>query len=159
MFQMHRVFCATPWELERERTRFHDLIGAFNESHCMPRGILLVPVSMINIRDKRPVQYAVEDNILECRHYLLVHNGSWGPPERNFRSDYDFALQAIGGEGSAMRSVAVLAKAGSAPAEDQLPAPRAVFSTMEEFDRQVNDVLLEWLQSMVAEQSSAPAAQ
>ena len=158
MYSLHRIFCATPWELEGERSRFHDLIGAFNESHGTGRGVLFVPVSLVNIRDKRAVQYAVDDNILQCRHYLLVHSGNWGPPERNFRGDYELAVQSIRDSESPMQSVAVIAKTGSAPSADELPAPEAVFSTLAEFDEAVNRLLVEWLDSIVAEKPSAAAA-
>ena len=154
MYQLHRVFCATPWELEKERHRFHDLIGAFNETRGMPRGVLFVPVSLINIRDKRPVQYAVDDNIVQCRHYLLIHGGSWGPPERNLQGDYELAVQSVSDGESPMLSVAVLAKAGAESA-DGLPGARAAFSTIDEFDAQVNQLLAEWLESIPATQAAS----
>jgi hypothetical protein len=158
MFEMHRIFCATPWELEKERSRFHDLIGAFNESHGLARGVLLVPVSLVSIRDKRPVQYAVDDNILQCRHYLLVHTGNWGPPERNFREDYDLAVRSIEDAESPMQSVAVLAKAVSTPPAEEMPEPYAVYSKPDEFDTAVNRLLSRWFESIVAQQASAAAA-
>ncbi len=50
----------------------------------MPHGVLYVPVSLTSVGDKRPLQYAVDDNIRECRHYLVLLTEDWGPPERNF---------------------------------------------------------------------------
>jgi len=151
MFQMHRIFIATPWELEMERSRFYDLVGRFNESVAMRLGILYVPVSLSNIRDKRPLQYAVDENIRECRHYLLVLSEDWGPLERNFKTDYHLALQSIDNPALPMHSVAVFAKkeALGEPLAAGLPAPQAIFSSPAEFDECVNSVLSTWLDSLV----------
>ena len=43
MYQMHRVFCATSWELEAERQAFHDVVAEVNEAEAMPHRLLLVP--------------------------------------------------------------------------------------------------------------------
>lgn len=150
MFAMHRIFCATPWELEAERGHFYEIVGKFNETVAMPANILFVPVSLTNIRDKRPVQFVVDENIRDCRFYLLVLYEDWGPPERNFRNDYHLALQCAVDPALPMRSVAVLAKkqlCGAALAEG-LPEPAAFFSTAAEFEARVNDLLTSWLASI-----------
>jgi len=149
---MHRIFCATPWELEEERNRFHNLIGNFNEATAMQKGILYVPVTLINIRDKRPLQYAVDENIRDCRHYLLLLSEDWGPVERNFRNDYHLALQCVSDPALPMYSVAVLAKKqlSGAPLAEGLPQPSAVFSTLTEFDRCVNNLLPAWFESLAS---------
>ena len=49
MYRIHRVFCATAWELEGERRAFYDLLGEFNEAEAMRRGVLYVPVSLTNV--------------------------------------------------------------------------------------------------------------
>src|SRR5947209_19186036 len=105
MYRMHRVFCATAWELEGERRAFYDAIGEFNEAAAMPRGMLYVPVSLTNVRDKRPYQYVVDENILESRHYILALSEDWGPPERNFEADYRLALASAGNATVPMRGV------------------------------------------------------
>ena len=137
MYQMHRIFCATPWELEAERIRFHDLIGLFNETVAMPKGVLFVPVSLAGIRDKRPMQYAVDENIRQCRHYIQVLSEppeqpeSWGPVERNFRHDYNLALECAADPALPMQSVSLIPK-GTA-----------------EFDACVNGLFAEWLASLL----------
>jgi hypothetical protein len=124
--------------------RFHDVVGRLNESDAMQRGVLLVPVSLANIRDKRPLQYAVEENIRSCRHYLLVLSDGWGPPERDLKPDYDYALESIANPESPMQSVAVIAKSTY-----QGPVnPRATWSTPEEFDARVAGILSGWLDSI-----------
>jgi hypothetical protein len=152
MFQMHRIFCATPWELEAERNRFHDVIGNFNEMAAMRRGVLYVPVSLVNIRDKRPLQYAVDENIRDCRHYILLLSEDWGPVERNFRGDYHLALQCVADPALPMHSVAVLSKKqlSGVPVAGGLPEPDATFSTLLEFDGCVNNLLAAWLESIAS---------
>jgi|GEM_PF-3249098 len=147
MFQLHRIFCATPWELEEERSRFHELIGAFNESSAMPRGVLYVPVTLANIREKRAIQYAVDQNIRDSRHYILVLTEDWGPKERNFSNDYQLALKSVADAALPMESVTVLAKEQAVPnlSASDLPEPRATFSTLAEFDECVNNLLSAWL--------------
>jgi hypothetical protein len=147
MFQMHRIFCATPWELEAERSRFHEILGCFNEERAMAKGILLVPVSLMNIRDKRPVQYAVDDNIRECRHYVLLLQDDWGPVERNFENDYHLALECASDPSLPMRGISLVRKippSGRALAPG-IPEPHAVFSTPSEFEQCVRAVLAKTL--------------
>lgn len=150
MFEMHRVFCATPWELDAERAFFYDRVGQFNETAGMPRGILFVPVSLGHIRDKRPFQSVVDDNIRECRHYMLVLEEDWGPKERNFRRDYALALECLADPGLPMRDVAVLLKkpAPGVSAAEDFPEPRATFSTREEFAECIDNLLSAWLQAI-----------
>jgi hypothetical protein len=150
MPQLHRIFCATPWELERERMRFHDLVGAFNESAALPKGVLFVPVSLGNIRDKRPLQYAIEENILDCRYYILPLQEDWGPVERNFRNDYHLALQSMDDPALPMSGTALLAKVqpSGAPLAPGLPQPDASFSTPAEFDALMNEILARWLSTL-----------
>lgn len=149
MFQMRRVFCATPWEMEAERMRFHDVIGRVNETVAMPRGSLYVPVTLLNVRDKRPMQYVVDENIRDCSYYILLLADEWGPVERNFRSDYHLALECLANPALPMQRVAVLQKKlpGATPARD-LPEPQVAFSTIEEFDECIAALLVGWLESM-----------
>jgi hypothetical protein len=75
MFQLHRIFCATPRDMEAERSRFYDTVAEFNETNAMPQGILFVPVSLNDVRDKRAIQHAVDENIRDCRYYVRVPGG------------------------------------------------------------------------------------
>jgi hypothetical protein len=159
MFQLHRVFCATPWELEAERFHFYDVIGRFNETRAMPKGVLYVPVTLTAVMDKRPFQYAIDQNIRDCRHYVLLLSEDWGPAARNFRNDYQLALQCIDDPALPMQSVGVLAKkqpSGQLLAEG-LPEPLATFSTPEEFDECVTALLSGWLESLLAREKAATA--
>jgi hypothetical protein len=163
MFQMHRIFCATPWELEAERGRFHDNIGQFNETVAQREGILYIPVTLVNIRDKRPFQYVIDENIRDSRHCLFLFSDDWGPPERNFRNDYFQALQAIDDPASALQSVTVLAKkipSGQPVAPESsadLPAADNTFSTLDSFDVCLNGLLSTWLQTLLNRNATATA--
>ena len=163
MYQTHRIFCATPWEMEKERRRFYDIIGSFNENKAMKHGVLYVPVTITNIADKRPVQYVIDENIMDSRHYILVlGEDGWGPAARNFRHDYRLATESVNDPASAMESVAVLGKIPEPGADlpdrpESLPQPEAMFETGEEFDRCVNRLLERWLELSVERKSAAEA--
>lgn len=152
MFEMHRVFCATPWEMEAERRLFYDVIGRVNETAGMPKGVLFVAVSLVNIADKRPWQYTIDDNIRESRHYILVLSDEWGPRERNLRHDYELAMQCLADPGLPMRDVAVLFKKepGALPPAEGLPEPRAAFYTPDEFKECLEGLLRGWMESLPA---------
>lgn len=152
MYRMHRVFCATSWELEGERRAFYDLIGEFNSATAMPRGLLYVPVSLTNVRDKRPYQFAVEENIRDSRHYIVALKDDWGPAERNFRDDYRLAQACREDAGLPLKGVALLLR--STP---EGPPPFAaglekggispvLFSGIPEFREQVLRILSDWVE-------------
>jgi len=161
MYPMHRVFCATPWELEGERRAFHDVLGEFNEAEAMKRGVLYVPVSLFNTRDKRPLQYAVDENIRDCRHYILALCDGWGPPERNFERDYRLALECSADPALPMRETAFLLKkplpGRSSPSG--LPPVSAEFSTIDEFKQQVRRLFAEWIVTAAAGSASSGGAE
>jgi hypothetical protein len=147
MYQMQRVFCATSWELEGERRAFYDVVGEVNEAHAMKRGLLYVPVTLTNIRDKRPLQYVVEENIRDCSYYLLTLSDGWGPPERNFERDYRLALACRDNPALPLREAAFLWRtAGEESAlPSGLPKPCAQFATLDEFRLQARELLNRWL--------------
>ena len=157
MYTLYRIFCATPWEMEIERDRFHHLVGNFNEAAAMAKGVLFVPVTLVNVRDKRPLQYAVDQNIRDSAYYLLLISGDWGPVERNFRNDYALASQCAADIALPMQELAVLAKSQPfmAPAAEDLPKPSATFSTLEEFDACVNQLLSNYLESLAPKVAAA----
>ncbi len=157
MYRMHRIFFATPWELEAERLRFYKVLGAFNETSAMPQGILFVPVTLLNVRDKRPVQYEVDDNIRHCGYYILALSEDWGPVERNFKNDYHLALQCAAEPALPMQSVAILAKrqASGDPLAPNIPAPAATFSTAPEFDACLHQLLSAYLESVAPKSAAA----
>jgi hypothetical protein len=152
MFQMHRVFCATPWEMDAERGCFYDVIGQVNETHAMAKGVLYVPVSLVNIRDKRPVQYVVDENIRDARHFILLLSENWGPTERNFENDYLLARECAADPALPMREVALLRRIerSGRPLAEGIPEPDAAFSTTGEFKECVRDLLVRWLANLDA---------
>lgn len=159
MYQMHRVFCATPWELEAELRAFYEIIGEFNENEAMRRSALFVPVALPNVRDKRLYQLDVDENIRACRHYILLLSEGWGPAERNFENDYHLALQCVADPALPMQTVTILRKRqlSGKPLEPGTPEPRAAFATIAEFGECLNTVLSGWLASLPAPGKSGAA--
>jgi hypothetical protein len=164
MYQMHRIFCANPRELEAERRAFYEIVGEFNKHEAMRRGILFVPVALKPGQDKRPYQFDVEENIRACRHFILLLSEGWGPVERNFESDYRLALQCVADKALPMRSVAVLGKRQFSgkprPSGPDLaagmPDPESTFSTTAEFGECLKALLASWLESLLAEPTDQP---
>ncbi len=138
--------------MEAERNCFYDVVGQFNEAHAVALGILYVPVSLVNIRDKRPLQYAVDENIRDCRHFILLLSEDWGPIERNFEDDYLLARECAADPALPMSEFALLRRRGRSgrPLADGIPEPDATFATMEEFRQCVNDLLLRWFANLNA---------
>src|ERR1035438_2083660 len=111
-YALHRVFCSTPGDLEPERQAFHDVIGEVNEAEGMPRNVLFVPVSIVPLMvNKLFFQPAVDANVRECKFFVQVLQHTWGPPERNFESDYNLACRLKADPGSSMDGVALFFKA------------------------------------------------
>jgi hypothetical protein len=158
MYHMHRIYCATPWELEEERRTFYATVGEFNAAHAMPREVLYVPVSLGSVPDKRPYQYAVRDNIRACRYYIQVldavpphqHPSTlWGPPERNFEPDLRLALECRADAAMPMCEVVVLVKQPP-PLLASLDAGLASieFTDPADFQRQLLALLSRWLETV-----------
>jgi len=110
-YRMHRIFCATSLDAEEERLAFYDILAEFNEQEAMPRSVLFVPVSLIPaMSDKRLYQRAVEENIFDSRYYVLVWDGSWGPPQRNLERDWQVALECAADPQSSVLEAVMLSK-------------------------------------------------
>jgi hypothetical protein len=148
MYRMERIFCASPWEMEREQSLFHDAVGKFNETEAMAKGVLFLPVIVTNFRDKRPMQGTVDDNIRQCSHFVLMLGNDWGPVERNFRRDYELALECVADPAMPMQDVAVLRKVKGgtdAATGGDLPEARATFYTAAECTECLNTLFRGWL--------------
>jgi hypothetical protein len=150
--RLERVFCATSWELEGERRAFYDVVGEVNEKHSLPAGLLYVPVSLTSVRDKRPLQYVLEENIQDSAYYILALDGDWGPTERNFERDYYLAQEYRADPARPMRHVELLlrGKPDGTPPEfsAQLFArgiAHRVFTNTAAFQDQVRALLLDWI--------------
>ena len=110
-YDMHRVFFATPLELEDERKALHEIVSEFNEQVAMPAGVLLVTVSLPQTMvDKRAYQAAVLENIRDARYYVQFLEDSWGPPTRNFERDYAMARKYAAEGTHACKKTALLFK-------------------------------------------------
>ena len=133
----------------------HTTVGEFNTERAMPLGVLYVPLSLGNVPDKRPYQYAVKENIRSCRHYIQVLDAPcsdqppqaiWGPPERHFATDLRLALECCVDPALPMREVAVLLKRPTQPMADLDGVPAVIeFSDIADFKRHLIELLSRWL--------------
>ncbi len=160
-YTLHRVFCATPLDLEPERQAFHEVIGQVNEAEGMPRGFLFVPVSIVPLMaNKLFFQALVEANIRECKFFVQVLQNTWGPPTRNFEPDYSLACRLKDDPASQMEGVAVLFKAADGlqiePGIQQLKSSlqgrqdraSSQFASLDEYKQQLQTQLSTWLRSV-----------
>ncbi len=155
-FDMHRIFCATPFELEDERNAFYQVMSEFNEAYAMPRGILLVSVSLVpQMADKRPYQAAVNDNIKASRYYIQLIEDSWGPPERNMERDYALAVKYCADPESNLKQSVLLCKKPLLPhrVEPEIVQLKSSgqhleFDTIDEFKQLLRNLFEGWLESI-----------
>jgi len=159
---MHRVFCATPGDLEEERQAFYNVMSELNESAAMPRGILFVAVALPGTTyDKRLYQAAISENVRACRYYVQVLEDTWGPPERNFERDYALATKCVEDSSLPMQDVAVLFKKPLVPEqvdqrvtdlkqvlETENGRPHYNYSDIAEFKIRLREQLSGWLQTI-----------
>jgi hypothetical protein len=165
MYRMLRVFCATSWELEGERQAFYDVVGDVNQNEAMKLGVLYVPISLNNTADKRPLQYTINENIRDARHYILTLDEDWGPKERNFERDYRLAVACAGNIELPMAQTRILLRRqpDGAPAAFGVTLEAAGFSRIDfegpdDFKQVVRKLLVEWLPADAAAKSSAAQA-
>jgi hypothetical protein len=158
---MLRIFCSTPGDLEEERMVFHDVVGEVNEAVGMPKGVLLVPVSIVpKMVNKSFFQGVVEENVRACNFFVQILNDTWGPPARNFEREYGLALQLKDDPAAAMEEVAIFFKAANGPrldsgilqfrssAQSQRDCPTYEFASLEEYQRQLRVQLSAWLRAV-----------
>jgi len=159
-YTMHRVFCATPGDLEAERKAFHDAIGEVNESQGISREVLLVPVSIVpNMANKTMFQPMVEANLRSCAYFVLVLHDTWGSPRHNFEAEYNLACQLKADASALMRGIALFFKsANGRQVEPKIQELRSLaagqqdfsvcdFESIEEYKQQLRAQLAEWLRS------------
>src|SRR3954449_1246917 len=110
-YDMHRIFCATPGDLEDERRAFYELIAEFNEQHSVQRNVLFVPVSVTpNMTDTRSFRPAIKDNIRACTFYIQLLEDSWGPPQKNFEREFALAQNFSADPDLPMKEIVTLFK-------------------------------------------------
>jgi hypothetical protein len=162
-YTMHRIFCGAPAQLEPERQTFLDVVSALNEAEAMPRGLLLVPVSIMPyVTNKRPFQSAMEANVRECRFYVQLLQDTWGPPERNFEPEYKLAAQLGGDPASLMKGVALFFKEANGlevdpwirelkkSAQSRNGCDAYEFTSLEQYKKQLQSQLSAWLRAVDA---------
>jgi hypothetical protein len=166
-YQMHRIFCAAPGDLEPERQAFYDAVSDFNQAHAMPRGLLFVSISLPALTiDKRPYQAAIGENVRSCRYYVQLLEDTWGPPERNFERDHALAMRCLADPAMPMQDVAVFFKKPLVPhqvepgvielrEQKRRDGRLAEFDSPGEFRGLMHEVLFGWLATLAPAAASA----
>jgi len=166
-YRMHRIFCATPGDLEQECEVFYDAVCDVNGARCMPHGLLLVALSVPGTTvDKRPYQAAVGDNVRSCRYYVQILEDTWGPAERNFEREYMLALRCLDDPALPMQDVAIFFKKPLVPhqvdprvsefREQRRNQGRLLeFDSPDQFRRLLDGVLAGWMATLVPAAASA----
>jgi hypothetical protein len=165
-YSMHRIFCATPGDLEEERLAFYSVMSEFNEHVAMPRGILFVSISIVpGVADKRGFQSAINENIRTCRYYVQVLEDTWGWPEKNFERDHALAVRCAADPELPMQEVAVFFKKPLVPHQvepsitqlkqslEAVALESAVetavdFETLEQYRVALHALLAKWLETV-----------
>ncbi len=166
-YSMHRVFCATPGDLEPERQAFYRVLAGFNERTAMRRGILFVPVSITPMMAKlAPFRAAIDQNIADSRYYVQVLADSFGAPERDFEPLFTAARRNALDTRSETREVVVLFKKTPAALDGKVARLRCElddgaglrwfsYSDEHEFSAIMHKLLGTWIDSLApAEQGS-----
>ena len=140
MYELHRIFCALPAEMQEERIEFYAAVGDFNESDGMRRGILFVPVAASStLRAMAPGD--VRENIRACRYYIEVLAPGAADPGSDSQLGYNFALKCCEDSSLPMREVVVLTKAD--------------FGDLTEFRSRVRAFLSRWLAAIGTKSATA----
>jgi len=160
-YVLHRVFCSTPGDLERERQFFHEVIGEVNEAEGISQGHLFVPVSIVpNMVNKLAFQPAVDANVEACEFFIQVLHNTWGPPERNFEGEYNLACRLKTDPGSPMKGIAVLFKTADEPqveptilqlrsaARSQQEYAAYEFASLDDFKHSLRPQLSAWIRTV-----------
>jgi|SRR5882672_10303393 len=159
-YRLLRVFCSTPGDLEDERQAFHDVMGELNESDGMPKGVLLVPISIVpKMANKTFFQGVVDENVRACRFFVQVLHNNWGPPAKNFEREYNLAWQLKADPASLMEDVALFFKVADGvevepvilqlrSSAQQQDCSTHEFASLEEYKQQLRAQLSAWLRAV-----------
>jgi hypothetical protein len=161
-YQIHRVFCSTPGDLEELRRDFDHQTGAVNEEVGMPQQILLAPVSCRPATGTGFFNAEIRDNIRQCSFFIQVLGDSWGPPAAKFERAFELAMACLGDPGLPMREVALFLE--EVPAErcsgDVVEFRQSIgkdhlcnvyrFQDNDGFRRLLDDQLRRWLGSLTS---------
>ena len=114
----YRVFIASPGGLENERKAFREVLGNYNDSDAIERGVIFLPIGWENTPGGvgRPQQLINED-VRSCDFFVMVLWDKWGSaPQRESDGPYtsgseeEFTVaQECHGQAS-MREIVILFK-------------------------------------------------
>jgi hypothetical protein len=161
-YTFHRIFCGAPLDVEPEREAFYEVMAHCNESEAMPKGILLVSLSVTpTVASVAAFQNAIDENIRTCRYYVQVLGESWGPSGRNFEPSFELAAKCAADPAMPMREVALLWKAenGGRPVDASVLDARqrsaewlrvSPYFGMDSFKEQLRALLTKWVAEISA---------
>jgi hypothetical protein len=156
-YTFHRIFCGAPLDVQAEHDAFYEVMGNCNEHEAMPKGVLLVAVSITpTVASLASFQNALDENIRACRHYVQVLGESWGPPGRNFEASFELAAKCAADPAMPMREVALLWKAdtGGRPVDPAVVQVRqrsadwlrvSPYFGIDSFKEQLHALLTRWV--------------
>jgi tetratricopeptide (TPR) repeat protein len=117
----YRIFIATPGGLEPERSSFRQVIGEYNDTDALRRGVMFFPVGWeATLGGVGRPQTLINKDLRECDYFVLVLWDRWGSPtgrvpEEGYTSgteeEYAEALDCLAGADCPMRQVIVFFKA------------------------------------------------
>jgi hypothetical protein len=149
-YSMHRIFCATPGDLEDERLAFYEVIGQFNHQ-AMTHNILFVSVSIVpNMASLAAFQKVLDENVEACRYYVQVLGDAWADSRGNFQRYFEVARKCAADPQLPMKEVVVLSK--SMPGKLTAEGVRNLeFSDLESYKEQLRGLLAEWLETLIGQ--------
>jgi len=122
-----------------------------------------VPVSIVpNMVNKLVFQPVVETNVRACKFFVQVLHNTWGPPTRNFQTEYELACQLKTDPASQMEDVAVFLKAADglqvepgirqlkSSVQSQHDCVAYEFASLDEYKQQLQAQLSTWLRAVEA---------
>jgi hypothetical protein len=124
----------------------------------MPKNILFVALPIVPyIVDQSPFPPVVDANVAVCKLLALVLHDTWGPPGRNFQSEYRLACRLKADPAEAMEGIAVFFKvadgaqieAGILRLKSSLPSQQYCqsyeFACLDQHQQQLRAPLSDWL--------------
>ena len=117
----YRIFIATPGGLEPERRAFRQVIGEYNDSDALRRGVMFLPVGWeATLGGVGRPQSLINKDLRECDYFVLVLWDRWGSPtgrvpEEGYASgteeEYTEALRCLNDVNCPLRQIIVFFKA------------------------------------------------
>jgi hypothetical protein len=165
-FDTYRVFISAPGDLDTDRLAAYDAISRANESTAMPAKILLASVGLRESGQIDNFRSAVSDNVRWSTYFIQIFQDDWGPRDL-FRKLFLLALECRDNSSMPMRDVVVCLKDAPGETNSEIVAFRKEieereditvfrYSGVEQLQKHIERVCVEWTESLIALGSPAP---